>query len=278
MKRALFTSKNLIGDALYIQPALKAWSQQHPGWAIDLLTLDDHIACLYEGMGIPNLRVVYNDPKNLEQGHIRLDYQDEYDFQHTFNVNAAFTLGHEKKLHISQAYMSLLGLEVPEGLPKVAYTPPQGDAESDLILVSMFSKSCASRSGKAPNKMLGWGHWLSIISILRQLGPVRFLGGPGDEAPLPILKEEYVTGRPLPWVARTMKRAKLLVSIDNGMGHLAATQGLPTILFYPKCLNINWIVPANNKMMLLHMDPTQMTIPDAVTFVRKGLQRLWREE
>jgi hypothetical protein len=264
--RALFISKNLIGDALYVQPSLKAWSEKNPEWSIDLLTLDDQVACLYEGMEIGNLRVLRN----------KADLAGHYDFQHTFDVSGAFALGDKKSMHISHAYMELLGLEVPVGLPVVVYKPPVGDFERDLILVSMFSRSCASREGKLTNKMLGWGHWLSVIALIRQLGsPVRFLGGPDDRAPLPILEEEYLTGKPLEWVARTMASARLLVTIDNGMGHLAATQKLPTILFYPKCLGIHWIVPTNKHLFLLHMDPAELSIPDAELFVRKGLQKLW---
>lgn len=265
MLRALFISKNLIGDALYIQPALKVWSASHPDWEIDLLTLDDHISCLYEGMGIPNLRLVFDRVYR------------EYDFEHEFQVNRAFSLGDEKKIHIAQAYMELLGLPVPEYPPKVEYTPPEGSTEQGLVLLSLFSNSCASRKGEPPNKMLSFAVWLPILTLARQLGKVAMLGGPKDKgmAPLPILDEEYYTGRPLPEIARLLRDAKLLITIDNGMGHLAASQGTPTILFYPKCLGRHWIVPSGNKKLFVYqMDPLELNVHSGTMVVREGIKSL----
>jgi ADP-heptose:LPS heptosyltransferase len=273
--RALFTSKNLIGDALYIQPALKAWQDQHPDWDIDLLTLDDHITCLYRGMGIRNLRILFqwfrewDDDKN--------ESRSPYDFEHEFQVNRAFSLGEQKHYHIAQAYMELLGLPVPEYPPRVEYTPPEGPTERGLVLLSIFSNSCASREGKAPNKMFSFATWLPILTLARQLGKVAVLGGSKDkgQAPLPIRDEEYYTGRPLTEIARLLRDAKLLITIDNGMGHLAASQGTPTILFYPKCLDRSWIVPSGNKKLYVYqMDPLELNVHIGTLVVREGIKSL----
>lgn len=264
MPRALFESKNLIGDALYIQPALKQWVVEHPGWDIDLLTLDDHITCLYRGMGVP-LNIIF------ERSEV------PYDFEHKFSVNDAFSLGDREKLHIAQAYMKLLGLSVPEQPPMVEYTPPEGPREEGKVMLSIFSNSCASREGKPPNKMLSWAIWLAVLALARQLGDVLVLGGPKDKgtAPLPILDEEYYTDRDLPEVARTLGAAKLLITIDNGMGHLAATQGTPTILFYPKCLGKHWIIPSgNSSLMVFHIDPLYFEPQMGEEAVREGIKSL----
>lgn len=278
MPRALFTSKNLIGDALYIQPALKLWAEQHPGWEIDLLTLNDHVTCLYEGMNIPaegGMRIIF------EYGEGFASHYGKYDFEHEFQVNKAFALGDEKKLHITQAYMELLGLPVPEYPPKVEYTPPEGPTEENLVLLSIFSNSCASRDGKPPNKMLSFAVWLPILALARQLGKVAVLGGPNDkmQAPLPIREEEYYTGRPLEEVARLLRDAKLLITIDNGMAHLAASQRTPTILFYPKCLGRHWIVPSGNERLYIYqMDPLDLNVHVGTLVVREGIKSLLGEQ
>jgi ADP-heptose:LPS heptosyltransferase len=281
MPRALFTSKNLIGDALYIQPALKMWSDQHPGWDIDLLTLDDHITCLYRGMGIPNLRVITEEEQRFDWSRPISDEEGpplggNYDFEHVFNVNEAFSLG-ETGMHISQAYIKLLGFPVPEFPVKVDYTPPEGPSEKGLVLLSMFSNSCASRSGKPPNKMLSWAIWLPIVTLARQLGKIAVLGGPDDKgkAVSQFREEEYYTGRSLEEVARLLRDAKLLITIDNGMGHLAASQGTPTILFYPACLGKHWIVPSGNKKLYVYqMDPMELNIHLGTLIVREGIKSL----
>ncbi len=267
MPRALFTSKNLIGDALYIQPALAAWAKDHEGWDIDILTLNDHITCLYHGMGIPRLRTIF------ERG------EEQYDFEFVFLVNDAFTLGEQHKIHISTAYGKMLGYEITPQ-QRVSYTPSDADDhEKGLILLSMYSNSCASRKGQMPNKMISWAHWWHIVSMLRQLGRVGALGGPGERVGLQFSVDEYYTGLPLEKVARMLRDAKLLVTIDNGMAHLAASQGTPTILFYPQCIGQHWIVPAGNpKLYVLQMDPTRITVMDSSVFVREALKRLWKED
>jgi hypothetical protein len=213
-------------------------------------------------MGIPNLRPVFE--RSLWP----------YDFEHTFQVNEAFSLGDRDKIHISKAYAKLLGVEIPDNV-QVEYTPPEGDVLEGLVLLSMFSNSCACREGKPPNKMITWAHWLPILALARQLGKIGVLGGKEDTSPLPIEENEYLLGRPLPFIARTMKKAKLLITIDNGMGHLAATQSTPTILFYPACIGMNWIVPSgSHKLFLCQIDPTRLTVSDAVLIVRKGIQAL----
>ena len=266
--RALFESRNLIGDALYIQPALKRWVAEHPGWDIDLLTLNDHITCLYKGMGVP-VNIIFERMPDVH-----------YDFEHRFDVSAAFALGDKEKLHIAQAYIKLLGQAVPEQPPRVEYTPPDGQREEDKILLSIFSNSCASREGKPPNKMLSWAIWLSVLALVRQMGEVLVLGGPKDRdtAPLPILDQEYYTDRPLPEVARTLRAARLLITIDNGIGHLAATQGTPTILFYPKCLGKHWIIPSGNQRLIVyHVDPMYFEPKMGEDAVREGIKSLLGE-
>jgi hypothetical protein len=263
--RALFTSRNLIGDTLYVEPALSVWAKEHPGWDIDLLTLNDHITCLYEGMNIPGLRVVFEP-------------EPPYDFEFEFHVGKAFTFGEQFHWHIAKCYSAGLGTTIPDN-PRVTYIPPEGENEKDLVLLSMFSNSCASRQGKPPNKMLNWATWLPILILARQMGRVGVLGGPLDETPLTLMKEELFLGQPLPKIARMMRDAKLLITIDNGMGHLAATQGTPTILFYPTCLGRHWIIPTGNpNLLVLHMDPVKLSTSDAMDAVRKGVKQLWRYE
>lgn len=273
--RVLFESKNLIGDALYIGPALRAWIKKQGLSSLEdeiyLSTLDDHVTPLYQGMvrDMVNLKIVFERPAG------------EFKFEHVFNVNRAFTLSDEKKQHIAQSYADLLRVDIGEA-PKCCkpiYIPeldPMEQAADELemegcILVSMFSASCASRGNPpAPaNKMLPWPKWKILLEEIRRAypdRPIRFLGSPTDMIPngdaMGIVRPgEYMLGIPLNRLALIMKEAKLLVTIDNGMGHLAATQETPTWLMYPRCLGTHYIVPIGNPNLLsyVHMDPVAVS-------------------
>lgn len=264
--RACFTSKNLIGDSLGIAPALRAWHRQHADWEIDLLTLPDYIAQVYTRFGVP-LNVITDESK----------LNKPYDFEHNFNINEAFTIGDQKKVHIAEAYArALFGEELPEDLEQGnCYEPEEEEHASGLILFSPFSRSCSSNQGKPANKMLSWPVWLQILTLMRSYGEIGVLGGTGDRLPLPIADNEYYTGLPLNTVALMLRDAKVIVTIDNGMSHLAASQKAPTVLFYPACLGMHWVSPVGNpNAFVIQVDPAKIVPAQGVFGVRNALRAL----
>lgn len=264
MPRACFKSHNLVGDGLYIQPTLEQWAKEHEGWDIDLWTLNDYVTCIYPRMGIPNLRVVFEP-------------EGPYDFEFNFDVSKAFKLSDQHQCHISTSYGKMLGYDIVPRRVKFQVSD-RNDHEKGLILLSMFSASCSSRKGGPPNKMLSWAHWNQIIELVRQYGPIASLGGPDDAPQLPISEDERYHALPLELVARMMRDAQVLITVDNGMAHLAATQATPTIEFYPTILGMHYIVPSGNPNLIVkQMDPTQIMVADAVFVVREALKQLWRD-
>src|ERR1700756_1002372 len=275
--RVLFKSVNLIGDSLYIGPALRKWLQKTAVREdeIYMWTLNDHIAPLYPGMIRDmeyKLKVVFDRPEG------------NFDFEHVFNVNDAFALSDKKKQHVAESYAELLGVELDRYIPnapgiaskatlKPIFIPEQETLSPEMarlgterpILISMFSASCESRDkdhpGLPPNKMIPWEKWIPMIELLRKEYPdvpIRFLGAPTDMVPDEYVVDtakyafaivrpgEYMLGIPLNQLAIIMQYARLVVTIDNGMSHLAASQEAPTCLFYPRCLGPWYILPIGN--------------------------------
>jgi ADP-heptose:LPS heptosyltransferase len=142
------------------------------------------------------------------------------------------------------------------------------DENKGLVLVSMFSMSCESRGnpGRRPNKMLPWDKWRPLLDLLGKAYPenkIRLLGAKEDKVPeaagLPISEQSYLTGVPVPYLANIMMHAKCLVTVDNGMGHLAAAVGLNEFLLAPACLPLSFIVPHGHPgLRLVHMDPAEV--------------------
>src|ERR1017187_6480431 len=105
--RALFVSKNLIGDALSISPAWRQWLQSC--WAHELegeiymQTLPDHVAPLYQGMvrDLVKIETVFERPEGT------------FDFEHVFDVSKAFQISDQKKCHVAESYAELLGVTLP---------------------------------------------------------------------------------------------------------------------------------------------------------------------
>lgn len=281
--RALFVSKNLIGDAMYISQALNAWYKQETALAgvepsVYIETLRNHVAPMYKQMGVPVNGLLTDDTLPAF-----------CDFIHTFDVTKAFQLCDQKKIHIAEAYAELLGVELEKKQDnshlRPIYIPYDEPVEDDLkgcILVSMFSNSCSSQErdetgklkGKPPNKMLPWPVWTVILRYLRTLGyPLRFIGGMKDRTDTQqISEEEWLLGVPMNKTALIMQHAKLVVTLDNGMSHLAASQNTPTFLFYPACLGPHYILPKGNRnLQWIHMDPTRLHPAVAVLKMKQAM-------
>jgi ADP-heptose:LPS heptosyltransferase len=293
--RALFTSRNLVGDSLCISAALRAWHQEHPEYEIDLLTNNDSVAELYKGMGVP-LDVIFTrtrtethkggnlpysfgkalaDEKNVELDlskrpeEITVTYEIAYDFEFTFDVNRAFKICDIKKCHLAQGYADLLEVDIGKQATDLGpfYDAPMFGEDNEwlarvpdsTILLAPFSRSCASHDGKPPNKCLPWAKWKPILRFLRNTGhPIRVTGSIDERADeLGFSEEEYLSGMPLRALARAMKeKMYLVVSVDNGLSHLAGSQKVPQILYYPMCLGLHYAVPWSNPyVMPVHMDP-----------------------
>src|ERR1039458_305030 len=227
-------------------------------------TLPDHAAPLYQGMvrDLVKIQTVFEKPEG------------EFDFEHTFDVNKAFKLCDEKKCHIADAYAKLLGVKLegandrlkPTYIVDESLLPVEVDELNGCMLISMFSASCTSRDPKIgiPNKMLPWAKWKPMIRYLREKfadTPIRFLGAPNDIIPDEL--KEFITGDtgamfgiPQNTLAHIMKHAKLVVTIDNGMSHLTASQEARTFLMYPKCLGTHYILPIGNpNLAWVQMNP-----------------------
>ena len=295
--RYFFKSINLIGDALNISPAWRQWIKEHCHWTnteeddeIYMQTLPDHTAPLYQGMvrDLVKIQTVFEKPEGT------------FDFEHTFNVNDAFSLCDRKKCHIADAYAELLGVKLegandrlkPTFIPETfAISGDIGDIIDpefkDNILISMFSASCTSRDPKIgiPNKMLPWVKWKPMIRYLRDrfpTTPIRFLGGPDDCKLIPIELEkdlvydthEYMLHIPLNRLALIMQHAKLVVTIDNGMSHLAASQSANTFLMYPQCLGTHYILPIGNpNLEYVQMNPVYVSPAQLLFGLKKAVER-----
>jgi hypothetical protein len=277
VKRALFKSCNLLGDGLYVGPVAEKWFREHGQEyeEIYLQTVPNHAVAIYEGMGVP-WKITMERPPG------------PFDFEVDVNVAEAFNITGQKKCHLVNAYAELVGVS-PEGLkpvPNYKPTPMQVPEEHrNLALVSMFSESCSSRNNPEmpPTKMPPWPKWKPMLETLRaEYGKVRFLGAPGDKVPaeyaelLGIREEEYLLAVPIPLLANIMQHCACVVTVDNGMGHLAASQGARQLYLASYRLALYFVVPwANNRLRVVHTNPSTISAESLNAHLQSAI-RDWR--
>jgi ADP-heptose:LPS heptosyltransferase len=280
VRRALLRSHNLLGDGLYCGPVAEEWYHQHGQEfdEIEMYVLSGYAAPTYKGMGVP-WKIVH-------------ERTGEYDYEFNFDVNEAFQISDKQKCHLVESYAQMMGVVKPGGFQKKPnYQPPVieiKDEEKNLVLVSMHSMSCASRENppRPPNKMLPWEKWIPLLKTLRTGYPeskIKILGAKEDTIPdgypeLQELHDGYFTGVPLDYLANVMKQAKMIINVDNGMGHLAAAVGLNEFLLVPACLALHYIVPWGHQgLRLAHVDPPVVR-PAYINFLLQSAIKDWKEK
>jgi ADP-heptose:LPS heptosyltransferase len=103
------------------------------------------------------------------------------------------------------------------------------------------------------------------------------LGAPEDKPheSWQLSEEEVMTGVSLDWLAAVMQKAKLVITIDNGMGHLADSQDAKHILMYPMCLNLGFIVNwGANNMVPIQIEPNEVQSIQLMSSIRKAAKHL----
>jgi ADP-heptose:LPS heptosyltransferase len=232
------------------------WYRQKGGEfdEIHMFCLPDHSTCLYEGMGVP-WKIIHTP-------------EPPYQVEINFDVARATGISTEKRCHLVNAYAEIAKITTDRLQPIPNYQPPEMEVPEDkknLIMVSMFSRSCTSRSTppQPPNKMLLWNHWKPLLELLRSEypdGKLALLGGPEDrlrpEYGLNVSEDEYLLAIPLPLLANYMRYAKCVVTVDNGMAHLAASQRANQFYMASAALALHFIVPwGNRNMRVAHVNP-----------------------
>ena len=162
-------------------------------------------------------------------------------FDATFEVNVAALFGYSGKCHMSQCFFHGANKPLPE-LPIQLDLRTQPCGLPSGVVISPFS-----RSDQNQNKLWPHERWISVVQSLRAGGlidRVYIVGSYIHDDPAPYIEAgmELVFDRQLAEVLDLMRRAPLVLTIDNGMSHLAHYGGISThVLLYPGCLPACWV-------------------------------------
>jgi len=151
-----------------------------------------------------------------------------------------------KQPHISEGYASILGISLGSNIkPPTTWQRVNDKLPRTFFAISPFSRSCARHSGERPNKTLDDFKWEYIIRFLRRQGmPVKVVAGPNDrltKCSVPL--DDYFTAKNLLDLETFLKSCALLISVDNGLGHIASILDTPMISLWPQVSNLQFIGP-----------------------------------
>lgn len=270
----LIDATNLLGDSLYalrpVQELIATLAEDveaivvaHPGLAFEMFDrqLGDSAIVLTGKPGDMEFESVVE----LQAG-----LSGELCFRHARDNG--------KQLHISEGFARMLGIPSvssivpPTGWDKI----PKDMVAQTHITVAPFSRSCSRHTGETPNKTLDDWKWQHIIGYLSRQGyPIAILGAPDDRLQsVTVPENEYYTAANLDCLTYLLRRSKIFVTLDNGLGHIAAALNVPTIILWPMVSSIEFIAPIwSPSVRLMRMEPNS-AIPAAII---NGLKHYMRE-
>jgi hypothetical protein len=289
MKTTIINAVNLLGDSLYTLQPIQQYLET-PLFPDEethriILVADRGIAYQMFEDTFPTWEVYDNIDKAIQscrQGEdvsiIRLDAGSS---GHICFTNAQKT-GHQ--MHISEGFAQMLGIKLNG--PVEPYAPwwnlehKQDDVKR--IGIAPFSRSCSRHSGELPNKTLDDHKWNPIQAYLRMhFDELRVIGGPKERLNgCPISEEEYWCASSFTDLRQKLKNLTMLITVDNGLSHIASALDVPTVILWPRVSSEDFIMPkwAPKTKYIKPIDPNTITAAVLLSGIRKFTQMLFNEE
>lgn len=181
--------------------------------------------------------------------------------------------------HISECYARILGVSTDRWngdftpLKGWVAVPNQPVMRERYVVISPFSASCSGAAGHRPNKTLAeHTRWTLTIEWLRSCGyrvvVLKAWHEQWDGIPV-----DFKTGESLNDLQHILAGAKAVISVDNGIGHLASALGAKTFILWPPVSSVPFIAPLWSKTTkLLYMRPERVRADQLRTIVSKELE------
>jgi ADP-heptose:LPS heptosyltransferase len=231
-RELILSSPHRIGDTLMATPAIRSWKRAHPSGRVTVCCRDEGgpYQVLLHNPHIDALRVVDGDDGAARYRGTRIPLDPE----------SAFKWSHLNHHSLAQGYGRLLGVEI-DG-PRYDYVVTAEErAEAGracqalgrgkpIVVVARHSVSCLSNHpaiGQA-NKCVDNACWLACAEALIERGYVPVAVGSReeeDDARFRSWPGAKLYGEPLRRVAAICARSAGVLTVDNGIRHLAAAAG-----------------------------------------------------
>ena len=270
---------NLLGDSLYLLKPIAEYRMQRPqgeefavgvmpGFAGDLLRAQF-------GRGLVRDMATLEDEPDII--YLSAGHAAQYAVQRLIN--------HNERLHISECYAALIGAKTDRW--NRDFSPLMGWANGKrwdpvvrlanrthgYAVIAPFSKSCSRWSGSRPNKTPDHERWTLVIDWIKQNGfEPKDLTAPDENWTLN--KDWIETADSLTALIKLLCGASFVITVDNGIGHIASALGCRTLILWPPITSVDFIGPIWNKgTTLMYMHPERIKADQLLRLVQKELAK-----
>lgn len=287
LETAVFLGHNALGDTLCTTPSLRAFRRAHPNTRIFYITQNSGFCRILEHNPDIDL-VIYSDHmwmkgvSEVDQNWLRalpVDYRGGPANLYRLDMRAFVTTHEAFQQHISQGFAKMFDLELDSVKPTVVLTEYDRralklfDRGRPYILFSMHSVSNPDRkdgNGKAKN----WpaANWEELARRIHSWDcfDVIAIGAEGDPRPTDLPNVRALYGLPIRTTAALIENAACLVTVENGIAHLAAAFDPPVVELYSDIVPLAWAKPAASKnCRILYGDPHTFDVDQVASLVEQ---------
>lgn len=268
--KIILNCTNLLGDSLYLLRPVQV-----------LLEQSNDVVCIVADKGLAFELFFHSFCTQVPVLDVIQEAEEMYPDATQLNVGAgqagdiSFRLHQERggqQMHMSEAYAIILGVDLKGVVaPPVHWQQVKEKLPRTFIAISPFSKSCSRHTNERPNKTLDDHKWEFILRYLRRQGmPVKVIAGPNDRLKSnSVPQNDYFTAKNLYELEYFLKSCALLVTLDNGLGHVASVIDTPMISLWPKVSCIDFIYPRFSPFTTcVSMEPNSATPAQLLAGIR----------
>jgi ADP-heptose:LPS heptosyltransferase len=274
VRKAIFVGYNALGDTLCTTPVVRAFRQANPGVCIVYVVHNAAYCRVLDANPSIDL-VLYNDAlgqHGLSQCTVEwartlpLELRERtwlyrFDIQQVAQREGAFNE------HISLGFSKLLNIPIDSVKPDLFLTEADRRV-ADLfdrgraVMFSMHSRANPPRpDGRGGAKDWPLERWSALAELVYAWGyDVIAVGAEQDLRPaIPHVRHLY--GLPIRVVAALIERSACLVTLENGIAHMAAALDAPMVELYSNIVPLAWANPvASTRAHVLYGDVHDVSV------------------
>ena len=282
---------NALGDTLCTTPSVRAYRRLHPSAHITYIAQSAGFTRVLDGN--PDIDLLFYSEHLSMYGMTRFSiewlYQLPLDFTqpatlYLFDMNQVCCTKEAFEEHIALGLSRLVKIPIDSVRPVVHVTKDERSAAEKIAggryaVLSMHSNSNPKRTiGEGRVKDWPAERFEAVCRDLRKRGidDVIAIGSEFDQRRTsPMWRNLY--GLPIKIVAALLQDASIVVTLENGIGHLAHAVDAPIVMIYSNIVPFGWANPIEARFCeVLYDDPSRISAKDAIAAARRVMTQAGR--
>jgi ADP-heptose:LPS heptosyltransferase len=285
---SVFLGYNALGDTLCTTPVLRAFRALHPEHFIIYVVQNAPYCRVLDGNPEVDL-VIYSEW--LNQHGLTPFNQDWFDrlpldlsetaMLYRFDIQQVCSSIEAFHSHISEGFSRLLRTPITSTSPVLAQSKLERRTarrfwRGPCVIFSMHSNANPSRTnGVGGAKEWPAERWQELADRLRKDLALEIIAVGAEHDPRPALRDvRCLYGLPIKVIAALLDQAACVVTLENGLAHLAAAVDAAMVELYSTLVPLAWAFPSEmTALEVIYRDPLEVPVDEVLYAIKDVIQR-----